>query len=161
MDRRTRTLVVVMAAACAAALWGMLANAWLVGHDRIGLLGVEMCADYCRVVSWSDLHAPRELLWLGGLTILGIVHTVGFAIHAIVQVRGGRRDRVKRAWTIASAASTLVPGIIFLVRAKAALRGEAATLGYAPVLAFAAVAVLAALVVALPRAGSEPPRSST
>jgi len=151
MDRRTRTLVVIMAGACAAALWALLANAWLVGHDRIGLLGVEMCTDYCQVQTWSDLHAPREMLWLGGLTVLGIVHTVGFAIHAIINVRRGRRERVRRAWTIASAASTIVPGVIFLVRAKAALPGEAATLGYAPVVAFVAVTALAVLVVALPR----------
>ena len=154
MDRRTRTLVVVMAAACAAALWALLANAWLVGHDRIGLLGVEMCSDYCEVHTWSDLHAPSELLWIGGLTVLGIVHTVGFAIHAVVQVRRGRHERVRRAWTIASAVSTIVPGVIFLVRAKAALPGEAATMGYAPVLAFAAVTALAALVVALPRSST-------
>jgi hypothetical protein len=154
MARRTRTLVVMVAAACAAALWALFANAWLIGHDRVGLLGVEMCTDYCQVQSWSDLHAPSELLWLGGLTMLGIVHAVGFALHAIVQVHRGRRERVKRAWAIASAASTIVPGVIFVVRAKAGLPGEAATLGYAPVLAFAAVALLAVLVVALARSST-------
>jgi hypothetical protein len=143
---RTRTLVVATAAACVAALWGMLANAWLVGHDRIGLLGVEMCADYCEVKSWSDLHAPAELFWLGGLTLLGAIHTIGFAIHALVQVHRDRRDRIRVGWTIASAASTIVPGVIFLVRARAALHGEAASLGYAPFVLAAGVIALAVLV---------------
>ena len=143
---RQRTLVALMAAACVAALWGMLANAWLVGHDRIGLLGVEMCADYCEVKTWSDLHAPAELLWLGGLTLLGAIHTLGFAIHAIVKARRGQHDKIRVGWTIASAASTVVPGVIFLVRARAALPGEAASLGYAPFVEAAAVLALAVLV---------------
>ncbi|MBV8758880.1 MAG: hypothetical protein JO257_16455 [Deltaproteobacteria bacterium] len=143
---RQRTLVVATAAACVAALWGMLANAWLVGHDRIGLLGVEMCADYCEVKSWGDLHAPAELFWLGGLTLLGAIHTIGFAIHAIVQAHRGRLDKIRVGWTIASAVTTLVPGAIFLVRAQSALRGEAASLGYAPFVEAAGVIAAAVLV---------------
>ena len=143
---RTRTLVVATAAACVAALWGMLANAWLVGHDRIGLMGVEMCADYCEVKSWSDLHAPSELLWLGGLTLLGAIHTIGFSVHALVQLHRDRRERIRVRWTIASAVSTIIPGVIFLVRAHTLLRGEAATLGYAPFVTAAGVIAAAVLV---------------
>ncbi|HSN27232.1 MAG TPA: hypothetical protein VLT45_13140 [Kofleriaceae bacterium] len=146
---RTRTLVVATAAACVAALWGMVANAWLVGHDAIGLLGVEMCTDYCEVKSWSALHAPAELFWLAGLTLLGALHTIGFAIHALVQLRRDRRDKIRVGWTIASAASTLVPGAIFLVRAGAALPGERASIGYAPFVEAAGVIALAVLVARL------------
>jgi hypothetical protein len=146
---RTRTLMVATAAACVATLWGMLANAWLVGHDRIGLLGVEMCADFCELKSWSDLHAPAELLWLGGLTLLGAIHTIGFSVHALVQVHRGRRERIRTGWTIASAASTIIPGAIFLVRAHTLLRGEAASLGYAPFVTAAGVIAAAVLVARL------------
>lgn len=143
---RTRTLVVATVAACAAALWAMLANAWLVGHDRIGLMGVEMCADFCEVKSWSDLHAPGELLWLGGLTLLGAIHTIGFSIHALVQLHRNRRERIRVGWTVASAVSTIIPGVIFLVRAHTLLRGEAASVGYAPFLETGAVIAAAVLV---------------
>ena len=145
---RTRTLVVMTAAACVFALWGMLANAWLVGHHAIGLLGVEFCSDFCEVKTWSDLHA-RELFWLGGLTLLGAIHTIGFAIHALVQVRRDRRERIRVGWTIASAISTIVPGVIFLVRASAQLRGESASVGYAPLVEAAGVIALAVLVRSL------------
>ncbi len=136
---RTRTLVVATAAACVAALWGMLANTWLVGHDRIGLMGVEMCADYCEVKSWSDLHAPSELFWLAGLTLLGAIHTIGFSVHALAQLHRDRRERIRVGWTIASAASTIIPGVIFVVRAHALLRGESASVGYAPFVTAAGV----------------------
>jgi len=143
---RTRTLVVATAAACAAALWGMLANAWLVGHDRIGLLGVELCDGFCEVKSWTDLHAPRELFWLSGLTLLGAIHTISFSVHALVQLHRDRRERIRVGWTVASAVSTLVPAAIFLVRAHTLLRGESATLGYAPFVTAAGVIAAAVLV---------------
>lgn len=146
---RTRTLVVATAAACVVVLWGMLAPGWLVGHDRIGLLGVELCDGFCEVKSWTDLHAPRELFWLSAATLLGAIHTLGFSVHALVQAHRDRRERIRAGWTIASAATTIIPGVCFLVRVRAKLPNESSTLGYAPFVLAAGVMALAALVARL------------
>ena len=82
-----------------------------------------MCAGYCELESWQTLHAPYELLVLGGSTFLGVAHTIGFAVHAVIVVRKRQPARVKVRWTIATAVATLAAGVAFLVRAPRLLPG--------------------------------------
>ena len=146
MDRRGVLLLV----ACIAGGWAVIANSWYsAGANSVGLFGVQLCSGWCELETWQTLHAPYELLVLGGSTFLGVAHTIGFAVHAVIVVRKQQPARVKVRWTIATAVATLAAGVAFLVRAPRLLPGVTMTVSYAPFLAFAATAALAVLTVRL------------
>jgi hypothetical protein len=130
--------------ACLAGGWALVSNDWFSARaSSVGLFGVEMCADYCRLETWRTLKAPMELFVLGGLTGAGIIKLIVFAVHALL-VKD--KARVKVRWTIATAAITLALAAVFVVRAPQRLPGMPLSLGYAPFLAVTAIIAIAVLV---------------
>src|SRR6478672_10836188 len=91
--------------ACLAAGWALVATQWFTaGASSVGLFGVQMCPDLCPLDTWQALHAPDELLLLGGFTGVGLIKMIVFAMHALV-VKD--KTRVKVKWTLATAAITI------------------------------------------------------
>jgi hypothetical protein len=139
--------------ACIAAGWALVSNDWLsgAGANSVGLFGVEMCADYCRLETWDTLRAPFELLLLGAGTGLGLIKMIAFAIHALAVTD---KARVKVRWTIATAAMTIVLGTAFIVRAPWLLPGMPLALSCAGFVGLAATIAMAALVRAVATAAA-------
>jgi hypothetical protein len=137
---------IALVLACIAGGWAFVSNDWLIpsaGASSVGLFGVQMCADYCQLETWQTLHAPFPLLALGGLTGVGLIKVIVFAVHALV-VKD--KARVKVRWTLATAVITLGLGVAFVIRAPRLLPGMPLTIGYVPFVAAAATIAMAALV---------------